>query len=129
MLGLIWDVIDAAAYFCSQRRARLQRVRVPARCPERDALLRQCLLDVGHAEQHSANGGVWAWVVGNRSSTDLAKVCPVHCRPSCSFPKCGDWASGTSARRSMYCSSGLGTAAQCTRLAGHAGPHKAVGDL
>lgn len=39
-LGLLWDIADAAAYFCSQRRARLQRLAVVpptnlvARCAE-----------------------------------------------------------------------------------------------
>lgn len=57
-MGLLWDIADAAAYFCSQRRARTQRIRVPARCPATDVNNRRCVFDVGHAQQH-ANAGVW----------------------------------------------------------------------
>lgn len=55
-LGLLWDVVDAAAYFCAQRRERLRVTRIPAwtRCVEVGPSGLRCDLPIGHIEQHHA---------------------------------------------------------------------------
>lgn len=81
-LGLLGDVIDAAAYFCAQRRARLRRVRVTeaAELMRRHGQPRATVADWKLTQAEAER--LTRYALGHRNN------CSVHCLPSCSYPKC-----------------------------------------